>query len=81
MQLVNYVSFRNSHLLSRLVNFQGHILPSKLTGICARHQRLVSLAIKRARFMAFMPYSKPRIKIQRQIVLNEEQTVVVESEG
>lgn len=78
LQLVNYISFRNTHLLNRLVNFQGHILPARLTGTCARHQRLISLAIKRARFMALMPYSKPRVKVQRQIVLNNEQGVVVE---
>jgi len=35
---------------------RGKILSSKLTGVCARHQRALTKAIKRARYMALLPY-------------------------
>lgn len=69
--LVNYVSFRNTHQIKKFINYQGQIIPSKFTGICSRHQRMVSLMVKRARFMAFIPYYLPRIKLQRQIIIQE----------
>jgi small subunit ribosomal protein S18 len=35
---------------------QGKILPRRMTGMCARHQRQVCLSIKRARYLALVPY-------------------------
>jgi len=35
---------------------RGKILPARLSGMCARHQRQLSTAIKRARYLALMPY-------------------------
>jgi small subunit ribosomal protein S18 len=40
------------------VTEQGKILPRRMTGMCARHQRQVTTAIKRARFLALLPYVK-----------------------
>lgn len=68
---INYVSFRNLPILNKLVNYQGKILPTRITGTCAKHQRTLALAIKRARYMAIMPYSKPRIRLQKQLVLEK----------
>ena len=34
------------------------ILPRRMTGTCAKHQRFVSMEVKKARFMAFIPYTK-----------------------
>ncbi|MBN4089418.1 30S ribosomal protein S18 [Mycoplasma enhydrae] len=53
---VVYVDYKNEELLSKLVNQQGKILSSRITGTCAKHQRAVSLAIKRARLVAILPY-------------------------
>ena len=41
------------------VNLQGKILSSRITGTCAKHQRAVSLAIKRARYVGILPYVGP----------------------
>jgi len=53
---VIYLDFKNSKLLERFTNDQGKILPRRLTGLSAKNQRRVVEAIKRARYMAFMPY-------------------------
>jgi small subunit ribosomal protein S18 len=52
------VDYKNERVLSRLISERGKILPSRLTGMCARHQRQVSTAIKRARYLALLPYLK-----------------------
>ena len=43
---------------SRFLTERGKILPSRLSGTCARHQRQLSTAIKRARQLALLPYIK-----------------------
>ncbi|RMA77428.1 small subunit ribosomal protein S18 [Metamycoplasma subdolum] len=50
------IDYKDEATLSKLVNLQGKILSSRITGTCAKHQRAVSLAIKRARFVAILPY-------------------------
>ena len=55
---VRYVDYKNERMLSRLTSDRGKILPSRLTGMCARHQRQLSTAIKRARFLALLPNIK-----------------------
>jgi len=42
--------------IARFVSEKGKIIPRRQTGTCARHQRELALAIKRARFMALLPY-------------------------
>jgi small subunit ribosomal protein S18 len=45
-------------MLQRFLTERGKILPSRLSGITARHQRQLSIAIKRARYLALLPYIK-----------------------
>ena len=52
------VDFKDERLLSRFLTERGKILPSRLSGTCARHQRQLSTAIKRAREVALLPYIK-----------------------
>jgi small subunit ribosomal protein S18 len=52
------VDFKDERLLSRFLTERGKILPSRLSGTCARHQRQLSRAIKRAREVALLPYIK-----------------------
>ncbi|MGY6171755.1 30S ribosomal protein S18 [Candidatus Mycoplasma pogonae] len=59
---MDYIDYKNVDLLSKLINLHGKILSSRITGTCARHQRLVSTSIKRARFVAFLPFVADRIK-------------------
>lgn len=53
---VHFVDWKDEKLLSRFVTERGKILPSRLSGACARHQRMLSTAIKRARQLAMLPY-------------------------
>ncbi len=53
---VSHVDYKDLDRIGRYVTERGKILPSRLTGTCARHQRVLTRAIKRARFMALLPY-------------------------
>lgn len=50
------IDYKNIHLLKNYISESGKIIPSRITGTRARYQRLLSLAIKRARFLALLPY-------------------------
>ncbi len=51
------VDYKDVPRLRRYITERGKILPRRITGNCARHQRLLTVAIKKARVMALMPYS------------------------
>ncbi len=55
---LRYVDYKDDKLLQRFLTERGKILPARLSGITARHQRQLSVAIKRARFLALLPYIK-----------------------
>jgi small subunit ribosomal protein S18 len=55
---IRIVDFKDERLLGRFLTERGKILPSRLSGTCARHQRQLSRAIKRAREIALIPYIK-----------------------
>lgn len=50
------VDYKNVKLLSSFVSDRGKIVPSRVSGLPKRHQRLLSLAIKQARHLALLPY-------------------------
>ena len=50
-----FVDYKDERTLSRFTTERGKILPSRLSGMCARHQRQHSRAIKRARNLAILP--------------------------
>jgi small subunit ribosomal protein S18 len=52
------VDYKDERTLQRFLTERGKILPSRLSGTCARHQRQLSTAIKRARQLALLPYIK-----------------------
>ena len=52
----NASEYKDSKLLQRVVSARGKILPRRITGNCAKHQRALTVAIKRARHVALMPY-------------------------
>ncbi len=54
----NYIDYKDLRTLKRYVSDKGKILPKRVTGTCAKHQRMLSKAIKRARQMALIPYTK-----------------------
>ncbi|MBI4341549.1 MAG: 30S ribosomal protein S18 [Candidatus Omnitrophica bacterium] len=53
---VDQVDYKDIDRIGRYVSDRGKILPSRLTGTCAKHQRVLTRAVKRARFMALLPY-------------------------
>lgn len=53
---VDSIDYKDLERIGRYVTDRGKILPSRLTGTCALHQRVLTRAIKRARFMALLPY-------------------------
>ncbi|HRV92489.1 MAG TPA: 30S ribosomal protein S18 [Anaerolineae bacterium] len=52
--------------LNRFVGDSGEILPRRKNGLCARHQRGMAVAIKRARHLALLPYTNNHIRIMGQ---------------
>ena len=55
---IRFVDYKDDRLLSRFIGETGKLLPSRLTGATARHQRQVAKAIKKARYLALIPYTK-----------------------
>jgi small subunit ribosomal protein S18 len=53
---VRVLDFKDERALSRFTTERGKILPARLSGMCARHQRQLATAVKRARYLALMPY-------------------------
>lgn len=57
-----YVDYKNIELISKFINSHGKILPARVTGLSAAQQRNMSTAIKRARLMALIPFTKERVR-------------------
>ena len=53
---VRVVDYKDERTLSRSLTDRGKIIPARLSGMCARHQRQLARAIKRARHLALMPF-------------------------
>ena len=53
----DYIDYKDVNKLKRYVSERGKILPRRITGNCAKHQRALTVAIKRARHIALMPYT------------------------
>lgn len=51
-----YIDFKNEKRLVRFLTEQGKIIPRRTSGNCAKHQRQLAIAIKRARHLALIPY-------------------------
>ena len=53
---IDYIDYKDSAKLRRYLSERGKILPRRTTGTCARHQRQLTVAIKRARHIALLPF-------------------------
>lgn len=53
---IEYVDYKDVGRLRRYLSERGKILPRRVTGNCARHQRQLTRAIKRARILALLPF-------------------------
>jgi small subunit ribosomal protein S18 len=59
---IKYIDYKDPDYLLKFVNEQGKILPRRLTGTSLKYQRKVSVAIKRARHLALLPYQADLLK-------------------
>lgn len=62
LEKMEYIDYKDLKIINRFINSHSKILSSRITGTCARHQRLLAIAIKRARFMALVPFVSSRIR-------------------
>ena len=53
----NEIDYKDVAKLKKYVSERGKILPRRITGNCAKHQRALTVAVKRARHVALLPYS------------------------
>lgn len=51
------LDYKNAGLLRAFLTERGKVLPSRISGICSRHQRELAVTIKRARVLALLPYT------------------------
>ena len=61
----NEIDYKDVAKLKKYVSERGKILPRRITGNCAKHQRALTVAIKRARHIALMPYVQDSLRIVR----------------
>jgi small subunit ribosomal protein S18 len=59
---IKYIDYKDVKMLQRYCTEQGKIIPKRITGTSAKYQRQLSVAIKRARHMAFLPYVSDTVK-------------------
>ena len=64
------IDYKDITKLRKFVSERGKIEPRRRTGVCAKHQRSLALAIKRARFLALLPYTAAHIS-PREILVEE----------
>ena len=55
------LDYKNVSLLKNFLTERGKILPSRISGTCNRHQRIVSHMVKKSRVMALIPYCSPMV--------------------
>lgn len=53
---VTDIDYKDPKLLRRYITERGKIVPRRVSGVCAKHQRMLALAIKRGRHIAFLPF-------------------------
>jgi len=57
-QKVTYIDYKNTKLLIRFISQYGRIIPKYYTGVCLGHQKMLSRAVKTARQMALIAYTR-----------------------
>ncbi|HXK50147.1 MAG TPA: 30S ribosomal protein S18 [Clostridiales bacterium] len=53
---VVYIDYKNDKMLTKFTTEQGRIIPRRTSGVCAKHQRMLTNAIKKARIIALLPF-------------------------
>lgn len=53
---VEHIDYKDTARLRKYISERGKIMPRRMSGVCAKHQRELAIAIKRARIVALLPY-------------------------
>ncbi|PYT50713.1 MAG: 30S ribosomal protein S18 [Acidobacteria bacterium] len=69
VEKMDFIDYKRADILSQFVQERGKILPRRMTGVCARHQRWLGVAIKRARNIALMPFAGSAAGTQAPLVV------------
>jgi small subunit ribosomal protein S18 len=59
---VDKINYKDVNTLRRFISEQGQIDSRRRTGTCARHQRRLTIAVKRARYLALLPYTAEHVR-------------------
>lgn len=54
---ITHIDYKDTDLLKKFISERGKILPRRVTGTCAKHQRTLTATIKRSRIMALLPFT------------------------
>lgn len=54
---IEYIDYKDTKLLQQFIPERAKILPRRISGTCARHQRMLQQAVKRARHLALLPFT------------------------
>ena len=57
VEKADHIDYKDAAKLRRFISERGKILPRRMSGNCAKHQRSLAIAIKRARAIALLPYT------------------------
>jgi small subunit ribosomal protein S18 len=59
---IKYIDYKNPEFLLKFINEQGKLLPRRITGTSLKFQRKISVAVKKARHLAILPYVADQMK-------------------
>jgi small subunit ribosomal protein S18 len=62
VEKIEKIDYKDVSMLRRFISDQGQIDSRRRTGTCARHQRRLTLAVKRARILALLPYTAEHVR-------------------
>jgi small subunit ribosomal protein S18 len=62
VERIQYIDYKEVSRLRRFLSERGKILPRRITGTCAKHQRPLTDALKRARAIALLPYTTDTVR-------------------
>jgi small subunit ribosomal protein S18 len=53
---IRFIDYKDTEILKKFINPYGRLISRKRTGVCAKSQRQLAIAVKRARYMGLLPY-------------------------
>jgi small subunit ribosomal protein S18 len=62
VEKIETIDYKDDRRLSRFITDRGKIVPRRISGACARHQKQITLAVKRARILALLPFTSDQLR-------------------